>query len=159
MEEQELQKQNEEKNSRFNKWTWIKLIICLVVGALIAGIVYVAQYFNDISLTGETPDFAASFVRYSVDAFGISGILLILLGVLNFVASRGIFDALNYSMQLLFVTIFRPKYRETGFPKTLYDYKVKMDLKGRKPVNAIWLSGIIYFIAGIVFLIIYHSSI
>jgi amino acid transporter len=99
------------------------------------------------------------FARYATDAFGLSGILLLLFAAINFTASKGAFDALNYSVQLLFLTIFRPRYRENNFPKTYFDYKVKMDAKERKPLNVLWLSGAIYLIVGIVFLIIYNASI
>ena len=160
MEEQELQKEKSEpKPKKFTKWTWIKFAIAMAIGLLIAGLIFITLYFNELSQYGEEPIMSKVFARYATDAFGLSGILLLLFAAINFTASKGAFDALNYSVQLLFLTIFRPRYRENNFPKTYCDYKVKMDAKERKPLNVLWLSGAIYLIVGIVFLIIYNASI
>ena len=157
MEEKEILTNESEKEKQSSlKWTLVKFLIVFLVGAVMAGLIFVAHYYNEI---GTHPDFGESFVRYGVDAFGLSGLLLILFAAISLVSSQGAFDMLNYSVQLVFFTVFRPVYREKEFPKTYYDYKVKMGLKKRKPVSALWIVGLLFLLVGVIFLVIYHNSI
>lgn len=147
MEEKELIGQKEEKH--LSKWTFIKIAIIFGIDLLLAFLIFITEYFNE-----NQPDLGENFIRFAVDAFGLSGLLTLLVSLLNYVATKGAFDILNYSMQLLFLNIFRPKYREENFPKTYYDYKAKMSLKERKPLSALTIVGLLFLLIGIIFLFI-----
>ena len=93
------------------------------------------------------------------DAFGLSGILGLAGFGLGYVSSKGAFDLLSYSMKLLVLNVFAPKYRQENFPKTYYDYKVLKDHEERKAVfPLLWIS-LIFLAVGVALVIIYSNLI
>ncbi len=91
------------------------------------------------------------------DAFGISGVLGIGIFGLGFVSSKGAFDLVTYSVKLLFLNAFRPKYRKESFPKTFYDYKVKKDSLDRKAPLMMLFVALAYLSIGILMAVIFNS--
>ena len=91
------------------------------------------------------------------DAFGISGVLGIGIFGLGFVSSKGAFDLVSYSVKLLFLNAFRPKYRKESFPKTFYDYKVKKDSLNRKAPLMMLFVALAYLSIGILMAVIFNS--
>lgn len=129
----------------------VSLIVLILTGLLIA----FAEYFtltNGPSGTGKDKNLTMHILS---DSFSLSGLLGLCFYALSYISSKGAFDILSYSIQTLFLVTFRPKYRETSFPKTYYDYKVLKDGKRRKPISVLLLSSAIFFIVGIILLIIY----
>jgi hypothetical protein len=90
----------------------------------------------------------------SEDGLGLSGLLTFFVFLLSYCASKGAFDFLAYSLKVLVYTIFRPHYRESGFPRTYYDYKVLKDSQERKPLLALFLVSVIFILAGFVLMMI-----
>ena len=91
MEEKEAIK-TESKEPRFNKWTWMKIAITTAIGLLVAAAIFITFYYNE-----NEPALSEVFVRFSVDAFGLTGLLLLLFGAMSWMSSQGAFDMLNYS--------------------------------------------------------------
>lgn len=110
----------------------------------------------DYTILKDTSD-RALWIHIFADALGVAGLLGICVFGLTYVASRGAFDMLSYSVQLLFLNIFRPKYRKEKFPKTFYDYKVLKDDAERKPLYAMLIPASLYFICGVILTIVYNT--
>lgn len=136
---------------KFIKVLIISSIVLLLTAVAIAWIEY---YY----LTGDNVGKDKNLILHLLtDAFSISGLLGLCFFALSYISSKGAFDILAYGIQVVFLVTFRPKYRETSFPKTYYDYKVMKDSKGRKPVMALLFASIIFFITGIILLLIYTN--
>jgi len=140
----------EEKKKKSNaKAFWIGLAIsfasALVLALIIALIEYYAMGAGDLN---------PRLLHLSEDGFGLSGLLSFFVFLLTYAASKGAFDMLSYSLQILFNTIFRPHYREKGFPKTFYDYKMIKNAQERKPLLALFVVSLIFIIAGFILMMI-----
>lgn len=151
------QKGNEQgKEEKFwNPKTVRALISSLIVLILTGVIIGVVEYYtltNGPEGTGKDKNLIMHILS---DSFSLSGLLGLCFFALSYISSKGAFDILAYSIQTLFLVTFRPKYRQTSFPKTYYDYKVMKDTKRKKPVNVLLLSSGTFFVVGIILLIIY----
>jgi hypothetical protein len=140
----------EELRARFKR----NLIISLVALILLGGLIALIEYF---ALKDIIKEHLALHILG--DAFGLSGILGLAGFGLGYVSSKGAFDLLSYSMKLLVLNVFAPKYRQENFPKTYYDYKVLKDHEERKAVfPLLWIS-LIFLAVGVVLVIIYSNLI
>ncbi len=143
----------EEKAPRrfFCKRSYIAFAICLAVGAALSGIIMIIDYFSLGS-----PDWGKYAYHILMDGFGLSGLLLIFAYLLHLVALAGTFDMLTYAMKLLFLNIFRPRYREEEFPENFHEYKLLHADDERRSVMEILFAGLLYLALGFVFLILYN---
>ena len=133
---------------------WKKAIISLIALSITAGIIAVIEYFA----SGGTDAFNLP-LRLAGDAIGLSGILGFSAFVLGYVSSRGAFDLVSYSVKLVFLNVFRPKYRQENFPRTFYEYKVLKDHEKRRVTfPLLWLS-LIFLAVGIILIAIYMNQI
>lgn len=148
------EEQTQGKKKFWNKGFVISLIVTFVLLVLTAGLIALIEYYSLQSAAGG--DDQKLVLHILVDAFALSGLLGMGFYCLSFIASQGAFDILAYGIQVAFLVTFRPKYRETSFPKTFYDYKVLKNSKKRKPFLAILLISAIFLIVGIILLVIYH---
>lgn len=139
------------KKKRFKKDVITALITLSVIAILVALLVYIT-YKDQLDPT------ILAFQVLS-DAFGLAGVLGIAIFGLGFVSSKGAFDLLSYSVKLIFLNAFRPKYRKESFPKTFYDYKVKKDSLDRRAPFMMFFLALAYLALGIIMLVIYNSLI
>ncbi len=130
----------------------ITSLLVLILTGVIIGVVEYYTLTNGPEGTGKDKNLIMHILS---DAFSLSGLLGLCFFALSYISSKGAFDILSYSIQTLFLVTFRPKYRQTSFPKTYYDYKVMKDTKRKKPVSILLLSSGTFFIVGIILLIIY----
>lgn len=147
-------KESQEGKEKFWNPQFIRaLIVSSILLTLTAvGIAFLVYY----SLTSENYGQDKNLIMHILtDAFSLSGLLGICFFGLSYVSSKGAFDILSYGIQVVFLVTFRPKYRETSFPKTYYDYKVLKDSKARKPVMALLYVSSLFFVIGIILLLIY----
>ncbi len=148
--------QEEGKEEKFwNPRTIRNLISSLIVLILTGVIIGLVEYFtltNGPEGTGQDKNLIMHILS---DSFSLSGLLGLCFFALSYISSKGAFDILAYSIQTLFLVTFRPKYRQTSFPKTYYDYKVMKDTKRKKPISVLLMSSGIFFLVGIILLIIY----
>lgn len=92
------------------------------------------------------------------DSFSLTGILGLLFFVLSFFNCHGWFDIFAYPIKSAFLFIFRRKYKEENFPKTYSEYKEFKRSQKREPYTPILISSVIYFLLGILFVIIYFAN-
>lgn len=149
-------KESQEEKERFWNPQFVKtLIISSILLLLTAlGIGLLVYYSLTNGNYGKDKNL---IIHILTDAFSLSGLLGICFFGLSYVSSKGAFDILAYGIQVVFLVTFRPKYRETSFPKTYYDYKVLKDSKTRKPVMALLYVSLLFFIIGIILLLIYTN--
>lgn len=141
------------KRKRFKK-DLITALITLTVTAILVGLLVFISIKDQLKAKPEL-----LIAQVLTDAFSISGVLGICFFGLAFVSSKGAFDLLSYSVKLIFLNAFRPKYRKDSFPKTFYDYKVKKDsLDRRAPLMMLFIA-LAYLAIGIIMLVIYNSLI
>lgn len=135
------------------KARWKRNLIISAIGLTVGGgLIALLEFFTlDASID---KNFALHLL---VDAFGLAGILGFGFFSLGYVASKGAFDMLSYSLKLLILNVFAPKYRQTSFPKTFYDYKVKKDSEERKAIYPLMLLSLLYLAIGIILLVIYTN--
>jgi len=145
--------EKEEKKASSKKAFFIAFFVSLLVVSLLALGVGFITYAILKDVSGER----ALLLHIFADATGVAGILGICVFGLTFLFSKGAFDMLSYSVQTLFLNIFRPKYRKEKFPKTFYDFKVIKDNDERKPLYAMLIPAFCYFICGIILVIVYNT--
>lgn len=133
---------------------WKNALISLIALSITAGIIALIEYF---ALGGG--DMYSLPLRLAGDAIGLSGVLGFSAFVLGYVSSKGAFDLVSYSVKLVFLNVFRPKYRQENFPKTFYEYKVLKNHEKRRAVfPLLWLS-LIFLAIGIILISIYMNQI
>lgn len=142
-----------EKKPFFSKLFWIEFAISFFVGLIIAGIIVLTEYYSQTGSGLNINPYAIA-----LDAFGISGLLLLFLYLLNYFATLGAFDALVYGVLLVLNVAFRPSYKKHGFPATYYDYKIKKASKERKPTHSILFVSIVFLLVAIILLVIYELN-
>ncbi len=130
----------------------ISSLLVLILTGLLIGFVEYYTLTNGPEGTGQDKNLIMHILS---DSFSLSGLLGLCFFALSYISSKGAFDILAYSVQTLFLVTFRPKYRQTSFPKTYYDYKVMKDTKRKKPVSILLVSSGTFFLVGIILLIIY----
>ena len=145
---------DENEGYRSKKRFWKNALISLIGLLVTAGIIALIEYFAS---NGE--DAFNLPLRLAGDAIGLSGVLGFSAFVLGYVSSRGAFDLVSYSVKLVFLNVFRPKYRQENFPKLFYEYKVLKDHEKRRAVfPLLWLS-LIFLAVGIILISIYMNQI
>ncbi len=148
-----MPKQNLNKEKKdFDKGFLIGFIICLLVCAFISVLVILQEIY------GLQRDFASQNLLILTDAFTISGGLMLLFYLLVFVSDEGAFDMISYSIQLVWVVTFHKNVRETRLPRNYAEYRQLKRSKPRLNLRFILFSGLIFFIIGIILLIIYHMN-
>ena len=96
-------------------------------------------------------------VRYLnlADAFTIPSVIIIMVGVLVWMSTTGFFDMLNYGISRAANTFIPFKqYEDVKF----YDYKMKKAEKRIRGYSFLFISGAVYFVPAIIFMILYNQS-
>lgn len=88
------------------------------------------------------------------DALLLPGVILLAVGVLSWVRSKGFFDLLGYSTFSLFGFFIPRLQRKEDRAKSFYEYKVKKDKKGRHWLPTFLASGLLFFAASILIAIL-----
>ena len=103
------------------------------------------------------PDFESYKWRILTDTFTLSGVLYLLIFLLIKVSDYGAFDAIVYSVRLVFGMIFHDNIRKTKLPSTYAEYR---NLKRGKRTSCLFLlfAAIPHIIAMIVFLILFYVT-
>lgn len=96
-------------------------------------------------------------VRYLnlADAFFIPGVIMLMVGVLVWLSTTGTFDMLSYGINRA-KDSFIPSVSRAK-EETFYDYKMRKDAKRAKGYSFLFISGGVYLIPSVVFLILYYS--
>ncbi len=146
------EEEKQKKEPFFTKGFWIALAISFVVACALGVAIGLIEYFSQ---TGA--GFKADILAIAVDCGSLSGLLLCLIFLLQLFATKGAFDFLAYSMKTIVYTVFKPHFKEQGFPATYYDYKILKDSENRKPIFAILMVGGLFLLVGIILYIIYKT--
>ena len=146
------QEDKQKKEPFFTKGLWIALAISFAVACFLGVAIGLIEYFSQAGSGYKT-----NILAISVDCAALSGLLLCLIFLLQFFSTKGAFDFLAYSMKTIVYTVFKPRFKEQGFPATYYDYKVLKDSEDRKPVFAILMVGGLFLFVGVILYIIYKT--
>lgn len=92
-----------------------------------------------------------------VDAFSISGLIMVLFFLLTFFAEKGAFDMLAYSIQVAFYTVFYKNLRDSKLPKSYAEYKEMKYGKEKTSVSYMLYVGLIFMVIGLLLLIPYYN--
>ena len=125
--------------------------ITTVVGALIA--LWVLNVEGFFIIIKDAPDQTKEIMNILCNAFFIPGLLLVLSGVLMWIASTGFFDSLGYAGRTaahMFVPFMKPDR------KSYYDYKEEKAQKRGKVPYYIMIVGAAYILVSIVFTILWY---
>lgn len=122
---------------------WLRVGIVCGIG-LLMGVLYLAMigYFGD-SYTG-------TGTKAFSDACLMPGVVLTVVGILSWVASKGFFDLAGYATYSLFGFFIPQQHHKEGKSLSLYEYKVKRDEKGRYWLPQVLLPGLLFLAASIV---------
>ena len=142
---------DKEKNKKeLDKGFIIGFVICFVICALITYLVILQE------IHGLNRDFETQKFLILTDGFTISGGLMCLFYLLVYVSDEGAFDIISYSIQLVWVMTFHRNVRETKLPKTYAEYRELKRNKTRLNLKFILFSGLLFFIIGLILLILYN---
>lgn len=125
-----------------------KYLICFGIMAVITVIIMVSfGFFEEKSLS----------VKYTIlsDAFSVPGMVMLLVGALIWISTTGFFDALAYGVGIIFkgFTLFKKGERFERY----YEYKVRKAEKRTKGYGFILISGAIYLLIGVIFILLFLS--
>ncbi len=144
--------EKKQKEPFFGKAFWIALSISCLVALLLGTGIGLIEYYSQ---TGA--GYKVEPLAIVVDSFALSGLLLCLGFLLQFFSTKGAFDFLAYSMKTIVYTVFKPHFKQQGFPSTYYDYRILKEGENRKPIFAILISGGTFLLVGIILYIIYKT--
>lgn len=139
----EIQQTEKQVETAKKSKAWRPYVITFFIGAVMAlGVLVVDNAFStDLSTLDR--------IRFLSDAFFVPGALILCVGIMIFVSSKGSLDALTYSLQFLQRELFLRKKMET-----FADYKVRKAEK-KTPYRFLLLVGLVYFLLGLLFTLIY----
>lgn len=95
--------------------------------------------------------------RLLTDAATFPGVFLILVYLLVKLSNGGAFDAISYSLQLVFYTVFFRSLRETKLPRSYTEYRLLKQGKKRAGFSYLLIVGGIFLLITVVFLILYYQ--
>ena len=122
-------------------------IAFVVMGIFTLGVLWLRGYGADTVAQEKFLDLA--------DAFSIPGVVMIMSGLLVWVASQGGFDMISYGLLRAKDSLI-PGSKHNG--EQFYDYKVRQDKKRPKGYSFMFISGGIYLIPAIIFNILYYTA-
>ena len=127
---------------------WKPYAVTFVVGAIMA----LGVLMLDNAFSAELP--LLDRVRFLSDAFFVPGALIFCVGMMIFVASKGSFDGLAYSLQFVKRELLRflPQMRDKM--ETFADYKARKAEK-KTPYRYLLVVGGVYFLLGFLFTVIF----
>lgn len=127
---------------RDDRLFWRKGLIFLGVGLLSATLYLVLIGFFDGSYTGTT-------AKALSDACLFPGMVMTVIGVLTWVASKGFFDLAGFATYSLF-GFFVPRFQSEHRDGSLYEYKKRHDEKGRYWLPYVLVPGLLFLVASVV---------
>lgn len=137
------------KKKKIDKGYIIGLLICLLVCTFITSLVILQEVY------GQNRNFSKEYLIILTDGFTISGGLMCLFYLLVFVSDEGAFDIITYSVKLVWNVTFHKNVRETNLPRTYAEYRELKRSKPRTNSRFMLFSGLIFFIIGLIFMILY----
>jgi len=148
MEENNLQP----KKKIFTKEYWIGFAISIACCVLLGGIILLVEVTSlDLTLKEDS-------IQILTDVFSISGILMLLFFLLIVVSNEGAFDAITYSVKLIWNVTFHSNVRSTKLPTNYAEYRALKRKKDKKPLSFIALAGLLFLLIGLIFFAIYKSN-
>ena len=145
-----LKETKEEKQKLFTKAYVIGLIISLAATVSMGVIIFFARYYGGMLGTDDR-----LFISLT-DAFSISGFLSILFFLIVWVSNYGAFDAISYSIQLMWNNIFHRNIRDAKLPRTYAEYRELKRGKQRANTTFMLFPGLLFLTVGVILLIIYN---
>ncbi|MCQ2776270.1 MAG: DUF3899 domain-containing protein [Bacilli bacterium] len=140
------------RSKLFTKGFIIGLIITFIVSLLLAA----ALFGVGVLVTqAEGHEWDANLLVNFVDAFSLSGLLGILIYLMAWVASKGAFDMIAYSVKLFWYNTFHKSTKDTNLPGTYQEY-VELKHGQEKESNLYLLLGSLpTLLIGLILFIIY----
>ena len=142
-----------EEKKRQAKAFWISFAITFAVSILIA----VGAYFLAKGRFDADQVEAKKYVIWT-DTVSVPMVMLFLVWCLVKLTGYGAFDAISYSVQLAFLTIFHPNIRKSKLPASYREYREIKQGKKRNSLSYLLYCCIPYLIATIVMLILYFTN-
>ena len=132
----------------------IASVISFFITGVICGIIIVIEYFGlNRRFEGDM-----SYVIW-IDALTLSGGFMGAFYLLSLLTNQGVFDALVYSVKLVWVNTFHRNVRETKLAKTFADYREEKN-RSRKTSLAFMVVGAApYLLTGLILMIPYYTII
>ena len=121
---------------------WLKLMVPFGIGAVLTVLYLVLCGFF-------RPEFEGTTEKAVSDALLLPGVLLTLIGVLSWVASKGFFDLPGFATYSLF-GFFIPRFKnDENRSRDLYEYKKKKEEKGRYWLPQVLIPGLVFLAASV----------
>ncbi len=151
------QTNNKEKLKYINKNEEVKpfgknYYIGLIITIAVVGILVLCLYFYELYILE-----VKNIYKNLCDAFFIPSIIGVLFYLLNLVSKEGAFDAIAYSVKLVFYTTFYSNIRKTKLPSSYREYRELKRGKKRTSPSFLLAGSLPYLICSILFYILYHT--
>ncbi len=143
----------EPKPKKFTKSFVIGLIITFIIATMFAILIY----YYEIGTLGL--DIESDLFNILSDTLSIPGLLLVLSYCMVFASKAGVFDMFNYAVGLAWTNVFHKNIRESKFASSYAEYKEMKRAKEDGDTTYILYVGSVFLLAGVVFLILFYSSI
>lgn len=126
--------------------TLIKYSLTLAIGAALSTIIW--------SLNSGRIETTVDRYRVLADAFTVPGILLLAVGTLAFISSKGSFDGLSYAISWLFARLIPGKARKR---ETYYDYVTRKSEKRARGYGFLFICGALFVAVAVVFTVLFYT--
>ena len=126
------------------------IIKCVITAAAAAAGTVTVAALNDFGGAEQLSE------RYRIlsNAFTVPGVLLLMVGVLLYISTTGVFDTLGYALGRFARSLIPgAQYRDEKF----YDYKTRKNEKRAGGYSCLFIVGAAFTLVAIVFLILYHT--
>lgn len=132
---------------------WISTLISFLITGVICGLLILYQVF------GRSYTFDKDALHILVEALTLSGGLVLCFYLLTLVTKKGVFDALVYGVKLAWFNTFYRNIRKTKLARTYREYREEKNRGRQRSMLFIALGASPYFVAGLILLIPFLSSI
>lgn len=126
----------------------IGLLVSFIITGVICGLIILLEVF------GMKRQFVADQAYLIwIDALTLSGGLVIAFYLLNVLSGEGVFDALAYSVKLVWYNTFYKRVRDTKLAPTYAAYREEKNRRKKRNMSFMLVGASPYFITGLILLI------
>lgn len=123
------------------------LISFAVMGLMTGFVLFIRDYSAKLD--------AMTRYYHLADAFTIPSVVMVMVGVMVWLASEGTFDMISYGLKRGLKTLIPFSKQEH---ETFYDYKKRKVENRIKGYSFLFISGGVYFIPAVIFFILYYCA-
>lgn len=131
---------------------FIGLLISFLITGVMCALIMLSRYSMVKDEISSNPNYVWTLIW--ADGLNISSLLMVAFYILTLLTKEGAFDAIAYSVQLVWVNMFHKSTRNTRLAKNYAEYREEKKRSRDRNLSFLVLGATPYILAGIVVLVI-----